>query len=441
VWKKNRYAESITYDESTVRYALFLLTFVYLLSAAALPADEWPQWRGPRRDGSWNETGILETFPPGGLKIRWRVPVGIGFSTPIVAQGRVFLTDSELVRPKGQERVHAFEESTGKPLWRFGYDADYPDWAFQEENRLGPRATPVVADGRLYTIGIFGQIFCFDVLKGNVVWKRDLRKDYPGKHIECTASPLLDDDRLILFCGAPAAAVMALDKQTGQTIWGALEETVTFSSPIIIKAGGTRQLIIWTQESVASLDPATGKTLWRERISTSGDFAVPTPVFHNNRLLIAGLMLKLDPDKPAASILWPRSRAVSARILSNTSTALFAGDYIYSAKSTGELVCLEASTGKQVWENDKVAKLQKAASIHLTPIGRSFLLFTDGGDLIRAQLAPSGYKELSRFHLLEPTYTLFGNKHAWAPPAFANGNVYARNDKELVSASMSASVP
>ena len=168
------------------------------------------------------------------------------------------------------------------------------------------------------------------------------------------------------------------------------------------------------------------------------NYAVSTPVFYKDRLVIGGLMFQLDSDKPAAAVLWPASKAPARRIFSHTSTALFRGDYLYSAKSSGELVCLEASTGKQVWEAAKVTDLKSGASIHLTPNGDSVLLYTDEGNLIRAQLRPQGYKEISRVRLLEPTFPFGGRKVAWAPPAYANGHVFARNGEELICASLTA---
>jgi len=155
-------------------------------------------------------------------------------------------------------------------------------------------------------------------------------------------------------------------------------------------------------------------------------------------LLLGGLMLKLDPARTAASVLWPESRATSRRIFSNTSTALLSGDRVYSARSSGELVCVEADTGKVSWESGKVTDLKGGASIHLTPNGKSVFLYTERGELILAQLSPEGYREVSRASLLAPTYPFGGRKVAWAPPAYANRHVFARSDRELVSASLAA---
>src|SRR6266568_2834335 len=185
-----------------------------LLLSLPAQAEDWPQFRGPNRDSVWNETGILKTFPAEGLKIRWRAPVGPGWSSPVVVRGRVYLTDMRLEKPKAWERIRCFKESTGKLLWSHASQLVYPEWAFIPEHGGGPAATPIVEDGKIYSLGRSGQVDC-------------------------------------------------LDARTGKEIWKALNETVSNSSPLVIVAGGKRQLIVWTDESVTSLNPATGETWWR----------------------------------------------------------------------------------------------------------------------------------------------------------------------------------
>jgi len=186
------------------------------------------------------------------------------------------------------------------------------------------------------------------------------------------------------------------------------------------------------------LNPATGETYWREMMVTSGNDSIPTPVIQKNRLLISGLMFELNADAPTAKVLWPETTAASKRILSNTSTPLLQGDYVYSAKSSGELVCLEAATGNQLWATTNVTGLKFGASIHLTPNREVVFIFTDEGNLILARLAAEGYHEISRAHLLKPTSDLGTRKFAWIPPVFANRQIFARNDEELVCASLAA---
>jgi outer membrane protein assembly factor BamB len=416
---------------------LAVTLFTPLLLSAAVEAEDWPQWRGPNRDGVCSETGLLESFPAAGLKVRWRVPVGWGFSSPIVAQGRIFLADSEVAKPKAKERVRCFDESTGQTLWTHVYDVAYEDWAFDPAQEIGPVATPIVQNGKLYAVGRVGHLFCFDARQGEVVWQRNLQKDYQVAFAAGAPSPLIEEDLLILFIGGkPDACVIALHKNTGKEAWRALDESLTFSSPIVVSSGGKKQLIVWTQESVTSLDPGTGMIYWSQRLLTSSEYAVSTPVFHNDRLLIGGLMFQLDKGKPAATVLWPRSKAPSRRIFSHTSTALFQGDHLFSAKSAGELMCVEAATGTQVWDSNIVTDLKNGASIHLTVNGDSVLLYTDKGELIRARLSVQGYNEISRTVVLEATFPFGGRKVAWSPPAFANRHIFARNGKELICASL-----
>jgi outer membrane protein assembly factor BamB len=406
---------------------------------AEVQAEDWPQFRGANRDNVWNETGILKSFPAEGLKVRWRVPVGPGWSSPVVVRGRVYVTDMRLEKPKAWERIQCFEESTGKQLWSRESELVYPEWAFIPEHGGGPAATPIIEDGMVYWLGRSGQVDCLDAQSGKVIWESHLGRKYEIGVLSCRGSPLIEGNVLILLVGGkPGACVIALDKQTGKEVWKALDDSLSNSSPLIVAVGGTRQLIVWTGNSVTSLNPVTGETFWREAMVTSSNDSIPTPVVQKNRLLISRLMLELDARAPKAKVLWPTTMAPSKRILSNTSTPMLRGDYVYSAKSNGELVCLEAATGKQVWGRTNVTELKFGASIHLTPNGDDTFLFTDEGNLILARLTPAGYREVSRVHLVEPTSILGSRKLAWVPPVYANRCIFARNDKELVCASLAA---
>jgi outer membrane protein assembly factor BamB len=402
-----------------------------------MSAADWPQWRGPDRDGIWHETGIIESFPTNGLRVCWRVPIGRGWSSPVVAKGRVYVSDVEVVQSNATERVLCFDETSGKLVWTHSYVARYPQWALGPDGG-GPRATPIVRDGKLYNLGGLGRLLCLDATRGKVVWERDLAKDYEVQEFSgITGSPLIEDDLLILnICGKPAACVVAFNCKSGKEAWKALDDSFTYSSPIIVKDGGCKQLIVWSQEAVTSLDPRSGRTYWREVIDTPGDMAVSTPVFLNHNLLVAGLMFRLEADKPAASVLWPENRDLMKRVLSNTSTALLDGEYVYSGTISGDLVCLETRTGKELWRTNSVTAAGNGSSIHITPCGDAMFLFTDQGDLVRAKLSPQGYRESSRAHVLEPTSPFGAKKRAWVPPAYANRHAFVRNDKELICVSL-----
>ncbi|HVC94425.1 MAG TPA: PQQ-binding-like beta-propeller repeat protein [Pirellulales bacterium] len=250
-------------------------------------------------------------------------------------------------------------------------------------------------------------------VSGALLWKKNLADEYQiDESAAISTSPLIEGALLILLIGGkPDAGVVALDKDSGKEAWRSLDEYAAHSSPIMITAGGSRQLIVWTLESVTSLDPATGKPYWREKFNAGGSAGVvPTPVISGSRLLVNGLMLNLDADKLGASVLWPARPP--DRLLSSTSTGLLLNDYLYCGEKSGQLVCREASTGKEVWQTDKATDSNRGsrASIHLT---------------------------LNGMPLIEPTagYRAAGPV-CWEHPAFANKHVFARNDRELVCVSL-----
>ena len=228
----------------------------------------------------------------------------------------------------------------------------------------------------------------------------------------------------------PKLGIAAFEKDSGKEVWKALDFGSYYSSPLVIAAGGKRQLIVSSGECVTSLDPATGKTYWREKFS--GGRPIPSPVFAKNRLLVNGLMFALDPDKPAASVLWPERKPDA--FLSDTTTAIFHGDLVLSHKRGDLLVCLDMNTGKQLWETDKV----KSSMHTLTLCGDGVFVFTDKGELIWAHLNAQGYKEVSRTALIKPTTKDGKHKFVYSAPAFANRHVFARNDDELICASLAA---
>ena len=307
------------------------------------------------------------------------------------------------------------------------------------ERGAGPTATPIVEQQRIYVVGANGYTHCLDVKTGTVIWEKNIGREYEVAEMACRPSPLIEGSLLIVFTGAqPGASVLALDKQTGKEVWKALDDHVSNSSPMAITFAGRRQLIVWSDNSITSLDPANGHTYWRELMTTSSNDSTATPAFQGSRLLVSGLMLDLSAESPAARCRWPENRALSKRILSNTSNPVLQGEYIFGARSSGELVCLEAATGRQLWSTNSVTTPKNGASIHITPQGVGFFLFTDEGNLIRAQLTPAGYREISRSHLIDPTWPFAGAKFVYAPPAFANRQVFARSKTEVVCAPLAA---
>ena len=283
--------------------ALASVLGLFLVAREAIATD-WPQWRGPNRDGAWSESGIVASFPSNGLRPKWKVPVGFGYSSPIIANGKLYLTDLVAEKTTVHERTLCFNARSGKRVWMTEHDTTPPDWFFSPEQMRGPGSTPIIHNGRVYALSMFSVLKCLDARTGTVVWKRDLVAEYNLPPSSLDASPMVDGNLLIASIGGrPAAGVVAFDLLTGREVWKALSEAATWSSPVIISAGGRRQLIVWMRQSITSLNPTNGAVYWSEPTVSGGSpgfSAVSTPVMHGDRLLVSGLMFQLDRNRPAA---------------------------------------------------------------------------------------------------------------------------------------------
>lgn len=426
-------------------------------------ADDWPQWMGPQRDGVWRETGVVKTLPDGGPHVRWRVKIGGGYAGPAVAGNRVFVTDKQLAagtadpenpfardRRQASERVLCLDDKDGSIVWKYEYDCPYT-----VSYPAGPRTTPVVRDGRVYTLGAEGHLFCFDAESGAVIWSKNFQKDFEREQSPVwgyAANPLLDGDRLICLVGGKGTAVVAFHKDTGAEIWRALDSIgghgPGYSSPVIVERGGRRQLIVWHPSAVCSLDPNTGKVFWEYPFASKAGLSVATPRIQSDLLFISAfydgsLLLRLAADEPKASKVWRRhgmNETKTEALHSLISTPVIDGDFIYGVCSYGELRCLDLKTGNRLWSTYAATSGASArwGTAFLVKHDDRYFLFNEQGDLIIAQLSPDGYRELSRAHLLDPTGPAQRRDVVWVHPAFAHRNVYVRNDREIVSVSLAA---
>lgn len=416
------------------------LFLFFSLAAGSIPAADWPQFRGPNRDSIWEETDILEGFPDSGLPIRWRVTVGPGHSSPVVAGGRVYVTDLNYDDERTRERIQCFDESTGEEIWTYNDDVDYGQ-NFDPKTPSGPCPTPTVTGKQIISLGATGHLLCLDTTVGDLRWRQQLAEKYSlPDSPNLTCCPVVSENLAIVAIGGkPGACVVAFDLESGDEVWRALDDPPrVFSSPFHTTHAGVKQLIIWSKTGVTSLNPKTGESWWRIDLETREDYCVATPVVDGDSLLISGLMLRLAPDRPGATILWPEKLTLSNRVLSHTCMPFLSANEVYAGKISGHLVCLDRASGSVLWETDKVTGLGGGAAIHLVKNGDSFLIFTDQGNLIRARLSRDGYQEISRTHLIDPTFQFGPRKLVWAPPAFSNSCVFARNDKELICASLAA---
>jgi outer membrane protein assembly factor BamB len=410
-------------------------------------AADWPQWRGLNRDGVWTETGLVERFASAQLPIKWRAAIGSGYCGPTVAEGRVFVMD-RMVKPTRQERVLCFEAETGTPLWAYAYDCVYERVQYE----AGPRASVTISGGRAYSLGTMGHLHCFDAKSGKVLWSHDCRKEYAARVPVwgIAAAPLVEGDLLIVQIGGKDnACLMAFDKVTGQEKWRALKDGVSYSAPIVIGQAGQRVLVCITDARMVGLDPRTGQLYWENPfVPKEMEITIATPVFDGQHLVATSfydgtLVLKVHPNDLGVQQLWHRRGASEQNtdaLHCCISTPMILGDQLYGVDSYGELRCLDLKTGDRVWENQTATPKARWSNIHMVRNGDRIWMFNERGELVIARLAPDGFHEISRAKLLDPTEEQLGQRGGvcWSHPAFANQRIYARNDKELVCADLTA---
>jgi outer membrane protein assembly factor BamB len=421
-------------------------------AAAAMAArgDDWPQWMGPQRDNVWRERGVAASFPAAGPRVVWRTPVAGGYAGVAVAGGRVFVTDYvtdadvkvanfERKTSTGSERVLCLDEATGEVRWKHEYPVTYTI-AYP----AGPRCTPTVHGGRVYTLGAEGDLLCLDVATGRVVWSRDLKKDYATKAAlwGWASHPLVDGDRLVCVVGTAVAHAAAFDLATGREIWrtGKAPEQ-GYVPPSIIEAAGVRQLVLAKPDGVYAVDPATGRLLWETPYDADNGSIIMTPVRVGEHLYVGGyqgknLLLQLRGDAPGVDVVW-RNRP--KRGISAVNVQPFVADgLVYGFHESGEMRAMRVPEGDFAWRGGGPLgeRPQGSGTAFITRHGDRYFLFTETGDLVIARITPRGYDEASRTHLLEPTNVAFGRPVVWCPPAYANRSIVVRNDKEAIRVSL-----
>jgi outer membrane protein assembly factor BamB len=404
-----------------------LILLVIFLSASVGQAEDWPQWRGLKRDSVCREKGLPEKFPAEGLAPRWQQPIGGGYGGIAVAGGRVYVMDRQ-TKPRELERVLCLDALTGKQLWVREYAVNYNKMEYGN----GPRSTPTVHNGRVYTFGAVGHLHSLDAETGEVVWSHDTVREFKGRvpmwgH---ACSPLVDGDRLLVQVGGKNACLVAFDRTTGNAIWRALPDRPGYSSPVIIDGKFGRLLVYWTAEHLNCLDPATGKVRVQVPHTTEYDVAISDPVWHEGVLLVSdywtgSLAYQLNERGDHLKLLWQ-----GKRLSLLMSTPLTRDGHVYALDKDKGLKCIELKTGKVKWDGEFVTPRGRNPQASLVWAGDHALIFNELGELILAHLTPEKYREISKTMILKDG--------TWANPAYAHGCIFARNDKEIVCVPLSS---
>ena len=385
-------------------------------------AADWPQWRGPQRNGISAETGLLSEWPKEGPKLVWQVKdIDSGYSTPSVVGDRLYLLSNQGL---DNEFVQALDTKGGKRVWsqRIGKVGN-PD---QQPNYPAARSTPTVDGEQLLAFGSDGDLACLERATGKVRWQKNVRKDYGGQPgiWAYSESPLVDGEAVICTPGGPDATMLALNKNTGELIWKcavAGGEQAAYTSALVIEVGGVRQYVQMLQKGLVGIEAKTGKLLWRyDRTAKGSPAVIPTPVVDGDFIYSAagrsgggGVRLKVNGGTFETEQLY-----FSPKLPTSVGGALKVGEYLYGT-SAGALLCLEFKTGNVKWDDRSIG----AAALCYAD-GRLYL-HGENGEVALLEATPEAYREKGRFKPVDQPDR--GPSKAWAYPIIADGRLYIRD--------------
>jgi outer membrane protein assembly factor BamB len=411
-----------------MKHLILLMSFLAVSTALPLVADDWPQWRGPQRDGVSKETGLLKEWPKGGPKVSWKVTdIGSGYSTPAVVAERLYLLGNE---GADNEFVEALSVRDGKRIWstRLG-KVGHPT---QKPNFPAARSTPTVEGEFLYALGSDGDVACLEKATGKIRWQKNLRTDFGGKHGEWaySESPLIDGDALVCTPGGSDATLLALNKKSGEVIWECpLPEgdEAAYASAIVVESAGVKQYVQLLQKGLVGVEAKTGKFLWRYGKPVSRYGAnIPTPLASDGYIYCAaagtgGGAVKL---KVKAGGVEPEQIYFEPKLPTAIGGAVKVGNYFYGTTAQA-LLCTEFTTGQVKWEDRALG----AASICYAD-GRLYC-HGENGEVALVEATPEAYREKGRFTPEDAPKHSNPMEKAWAYPVVANGQLYIRDHGNL----------
>jgi outer membrane protein assembly factor BamB len=405
-----------------IRSICLCLTLCCYASAPGWAAD-WPQFLGPTRDGVYAESDLAGAWPAGGPEVVWRKNVGAGFSGTVVANHLLILFH----RVGNQEVVEGLDARSGAPRWSDSYPTSYhDDFGFDE----GPRATPCVANGRVYTFGAEGMLLCLDLSDGKKVWQLETKKEFHQDKgfFGAACSPLVENNAVLLNIGGPnGAGIAAFDKDTGRVLWKSTDDEASYASPVAATIRDRRYAFFFTRAGLVAADPANGRVQfqfpWRSRGNSSVNAA--TPLIIDDTIFLSacygtGAVLLRVRDNGVEKI-WSGDDILS----NHYATSVYRAGFLYGIDGRADpgfspapsLRCVELKTGKILWREDSVG----AGTIILA--GDRLLVLTEKGELIRAAAGAERYKAFDRVQIMPVGVRAY--------PALADGYLYARDKDKL----------
>ena len=396
-----------------------------VLNVSGTPAGSgayWTDFRGPNRDGHYTERPILTNWPAGGLKKLWSQPIGGGYASFVVADGRAFTLEQR----RENEAVTAYDLATGRELWAHTYPAKFSESMGGD----GPRATPTYHEGRVYSLGARGEFVCLDAATGRLNWRKNVLEE---AHATClyfgmSTSPLIVDDRVIVLSGEPPPpmrgatnkTVLAYHKATGERLWSAMDDKQAYASPMLVVLAGQRQLLIVAAKRIVGLKPEDGALLWEIPWQVQYDNAIAQPVIvGTNRFVVSagyggGAML-VEISRTGSSFsarqVWKNQN------LKNKFNSSISRDGFVYGLDEGILTCIDAATGRRQWKDGRYGYGQ------LLLAGEHLVVLSGEGELVLVRANPGRLEELARFQAIRGK--------TWNHAAIADGKVLVRNSVEM----------
>jgi outer membrane protein assembly factor BamB len=394
-------------------------------SSPAAPAQAsrnyWTNYRGPNRDGRYDEMQVLTNWPAQGLPLLWKEPIGIGYASITVADGRAYTLEQR----RRQEVVAAYDVNTGREVWTQGWNAEYKD-----ETGDGPRTTPTWDNGLLYALGATGELRCIDAKTGAVKWGKNILTDNQSQNLPwaMAASPLIVDDKVIVLPGGMSGkSVVAYNKLTGAPVWKKENDRQAYVSPMLVTLAGRRQILVVSSSRVFGLVPENGALLWSQPWDTDNGINVSQPiVVDQNRLFISsgyGKGAALVEVTGSGDTLQARTVWTNINMKNKFNSSVLHEGHVYGLDE-GILTCLDVKTGERKWKGGRYGYGQVLlASGHL-------IVMSHSGELALVKADPGAYTEVAKFAALEG--------QTWNYPAIADGKLFVRNAKEMAVYRISA---
>lgn len=397
----------------------FTLPLFLLVASIAVSAADWPQWRGPNRDGISSETGLLASWPSSGPRLVWRATgLGEGYASMAVVRGRIYTQGQR----GAQQFVIALDAKTGSALWEVATTGR----AFRESRGNGPRGTPTVDGDRLYVMAADGTVASIDAATGKIIWSQNVVQKYGGSVIPwaMSESPLVDGNRLIVMPGGRGASLVSLNKADGTLQWKAGDDQAGYSSAVIADVEGVRQVVALTGEGALGVRVDTGQVLWRYTKVSNSTANIPTPIVHDGHVFVStnydtgGALLKLSASG-ATEVYFTRG------MQNHYSTSVLVGDVLYGF-SDSILTAMRFRTGQVLWRHRSVGKGS------LIYANKFLYVLSEDGVVGLVEARPDRYSEISRFEIPAGQYP------TWTPPAIADGRLYVREQDRLMCFDISA---